>query len=427
MTAARTPTDYRAVTARVVRTALPYAALVTIAVLGAPVTPLAVLPVLWVAATATARQLCALLGAAVAVLVLVGDPWPTALATLLAATLTATTVHALATRVRQQARVSAEREHDLATISRVARTLATAEDARVALCRAAQAASDARSVVFWEPQEDGALIATASAGTPLPHVRLDPGREPSLIVRTYLERDPRYVPDVATHPDANPRLSAIAGRPASVRFEPVVLDGAVIGVLAVGWEHAAAAHPRRAARLLPLIAAEGALSIERDDLVAQLAGLAMTDSLTGLGNRRAWDQWIGQALSIPGEPVAIALLDIDRFKAFNDSRGHLDGDRLLKEASAAWRAHLRPGDRLARYGGEEFAVLLPGCNEHCAAIVIERLRAAMPAGQTCSAGVAEWDGHETPAALLRRADAALYAAKQSGRDRSVSAAQLPAA
>jgi diguanylate cyclase (GGDEF)-like protein len=335
----------------------------------------------------------------------------------------------LARRLRARETSIAEREQDLATMSRVARALATSEDARVAACHAARWVTGATSVVLWEPQEDGALIATASAGTPLPHLRLAPGREPSLEVSAALSAHAAYCADIAGDPRANPRLASLEDHPLAAHYEPIVQDDDVIGVLAVGWHDPQRAAPRLAGRLLPLVAAEAAESIERADQMTQLAALALTDTLTGLGNRRAWDEWIARAVhdAPDADPrIAIALLDIDHFKAFNDARGHQDGDRLLKEAGAAWRAHLRPGDRLARYGGEEFAVLLPGCDEPCAAIVIERLRAAMPAGQTCSAGIAQWDGAEDAATLVARADTALYAAKQAGRDRVVGAAQLPA-
>jgi diguanylate cyclase (GGDEF)-like protein len=336
----------------------------------------------------------------------------------------------LARRLRAREAAMAERERDLATIRRVARALATADDARVAVCHAARRVTAATSVVLWEPQEDGALIATASAGTPLPHLRLAPGREPSLEVTAAMTGRAAYSADIVADPRANPRLASLEGHPLAAHYEPIVQGDAVIGVLAVGWDDPARATPRAARRLLPLVAAEAAESIERADQLNQLAALALTDTLTGLGNRRAWDAWIARALqdaATGAKPrITIALLDVDHFKAFNDARGHQDGDRLLKEAGAAWRAHLRPGDRLARYGGEEFAVLLPGCDEPCAAIVIERLRAAMPAGQTCSAGIAQWDGEEEAGALVARADAALYAAKQAGRNRVVAAAQLPA-
>jgi len=117
--------------------------------------------------------------------------------------------------------------------------------------------------------------------------------------------------------------------------------------------------------------------------------------------------------------MAIAMLDLDRFKDYNDSHGHQDGDRLLKEAAAAWRAELREGDVLARYGGEEFAVALHHCPLEEARAIVERMRGATPGGVTCSAGIASSDGAEDPAAFLERADRALYQAKAAGRDRTV--------
>ena len=165
--------------------------------------------------------------------------------------------------------------------------------------------------------------------------------------------------------------------------------------------------------------------VERADLLVRLETVARTDDLTGLANRRAWNEELPSELERAGRdgmPICVAIFDLDRFKRFNDSHGHQAGDRLLKEAAAAWRAQLRATDLLSRYGGEEFAVILPTCPMEDALVLIERLRAATPGGQTCSAGVAQWDGWETADALVGRADAALYEAKAAGRDRIVAAA-----
>lgn len=99
------------------------------------------------------------------------------------------------------------------------------------------------------------------------------------------------------------------------------------------------------------------------------------------------------------------------------------GTRSWPPAARAWRAELRPGDRLARLGGDEFAVLLPGCEEAHAHAVLARMARAMPLGQTCSGGVAEWNGVEDADALVRRADLALYRAKRAGRGRLERAAE----
>jgi diguanylate cyclase (GGDEF)-like protein len=153
----------------------------------------------------------------------------------------------------------------------------------------------------------------------------------------------------------------------------------------------------------------------------RLRVLAGTDPLTGTANRRAWDDEIAVAIEqaeFDRRPMAVALLDLDDFKGFNDGYGHQAGDRLLKEVSAAWQAILRMSDLLARVGGDEFAVLLPGCSLGTAAQITDRLRAAVP-GANCCVGVAAWDHSETVEELLARADEALYQAKEAGRGRVV--------
>jgi diguanylate cyclase (GGDEF)-like protein len=152
--------------------------------------------------------------------------------------------------------------------------------------------------------------------------------------------------------------------------------------------------------------------------VRGLTLLARTDPLTGLANRRGWDEQLTRELARAQRSeteMSVALLDLDDFKNFNDAKGHQAGDRLLVEAAAAWRAQLRDIDVLCRWGGDEFAVLLPGCSEREAQEVIARLGPATPNGQSCAAGVAAWDGHETSHHLLRRADTALLNEKQVRR------------
>ncbi|MBW3657088.1 MAG: GGDEF domain-containing protein [Actinobacteria bacterium] len=171
------------------------------------------------------------------------------------------------------------------------------------------------------------------------------------------------------------------------------------------------------------LAMEAGVAIERSDLLHRLDELARTDKLTGLHNRRAFDELLERELARAartGDPLALALLDLDRFKAYNDAHGHQGGDELLSLAASSWKQCLRDVDVLARWGGEEFVALLPNATPpDTVEVVVDRLRAATPLGQTCSAGVAVWDGSETAAELVRRADAALYEAKERGRDRTV--------
>ncbi len=133
---------------------------------------------------------------------------------------------------------------------------------------------------------------------------------------------------------------------------------------------------------------------ERERLVAELAHLAHTDSLTGVANRRAWEAELDRGLARArrsGEPVTVALADIDRLKAINDLHGHPAGDRLLAGVARNWSHSLRPDDVLARIGGDEFALLLPACTEADAADILERLRPGIPRPHACSVGFATWD------------------------------------
>ena len=175
-----------------------------------------------------------------------------------------------------------------------------------------------------------------------------------------------------------------------------------------------------------------ALETERDQLIAQLVEHSSTDFLTGLPNRRAFFEAAERALAQSlrhDHAVAVVLLDLDHFKAVNDTHGHGVGDQTLVEVGLAIRQTLRQGDLVARYGGEEFIVLLSGVDAEAAMQFAERLRGVIAAlvirtevggavGVTASMGVAtsgDW-GPEL-AGLLSHADAALYAAKASGRDR----------
>ena len=163
---------------------------------------------------------------------------------------------------------------------------------------------------------------------------------------------------------------------------------------------------------------------QREGLESRLEHLARTDALTGLPNRRAWNDEIERELARAdrsGAPLCAGLLDLDRFKEFNDRDGHQAGDEHLRAVALSWRQRLRDSDLIARYGGEEFAVILTATSLHEALDVVEVLREAVPRGETVSGGVAQWDGSETGEALLARADHALYEAKRGGRDMTVAA------
>jgi diguanylate cyclase (GGDEF)-like protein len=160
-------------------------------------------------------------------------------------------------------------------------------------------------------------------------------------------------------------------------------------------------------------------------LLVQLEGLAHTDPLTRLPNRRAWEAELERALARThrtGEGFTVALLDLDGLKATNDHHGHAAGDALLAQIARNWRRVLRPDDVLARIGGDEFAVLLPECGETKAAEVIDRLHERTPVPHSFSVGLAEWEEDRSGPELMQRADEALYAAKRERSRRSVAVA-----
>jgi|GEM_PF-3056026 diguanylate cyclase (GGDEF)-like protein len=164
------------------------------------------------------------------------------------------------------------------------------------------------------------------------------------------------------------------------------------------------------------------LSLRRVTLYGGLQSLARIDPLTGT-NRR----WYGEArlreLVDAGEVVAVAMVDIDYFKRVNDEFGHAGGDAVLSAVGCALMGHLRAGDLVCRYGGEEFLVILPDTPPKGAAHVSERLRASVaalttvPRQVTVSIGLAACHQDETAEVLIGRADAALYRAKEQGRNR----------
>jgi diguanylate cyclase (GGDEF)-like protein/PAS domain S-box-containing protein len=161
------------------------------------------------------------------------------------------------------------------------------------------------------------------------------------------------------------------------------------------------------------------IEAEREELLAKVQDMARRDSLTGLPNRRALEEQMPQAMARARRslsPLSVAILDIDHFKAYNDTYGHLAGDEVLRACAKAWDSALRAEDTIVRFGGEEFLVLLPETTTEQATEIIERLRAKTPMEQSCSAGLASWDYAETIDDLLARADQALYLAKAGGRD-----------
>ncbi|MFZ5434937.1 MAG: diguanylate cyclase [Bacillota bacterium] len=216
----------------------------------------------------------------------------------------------------------------------------------------------------------------------------------------------------------------------SVCAVPIKLADAVIGCLVLGWDT-----PRQVRNeemdVLRAITMHGAIAIANSVTHEEVTLLSLTDSLTGLGNRRYMEQVIEKEICearLSGRHVSLAMLDIDDFKKYNDKFGHLAGDKMLESIGRIMRNNTRDKDVVCRYGGEEFALIFPGTPAEEAEMIVERImrlieeRTMLELGQrlTVSAGIATFPTMAKDAfELLERADAALYLAKSSGKNRVV--------
>jgi diguanylate cyclase (GGDEF)-like protein len=213
---------------------------------------------------------------------------------------------------------------------------------------------------------------------------------------------------------------------------PLVVDGRIVGALILS-RRAAAAWAPATRRVLDDAATEVSVALARVHSQRAAEARASTDALTGLPNRRYFDEFCGLIARRrrADDAVGVLMVDIDRFKRLNDSRGHAVGDEVIQAVAAAIASAVRDDDVPARYGGEEFAVLLRNPSREVAVEVGERVRRAVGAldlrrhaipGVSVSVGVAVQDGPDQPITeLIEAADQALYRAKRAGRDRVVAA------
>jgi diguanylate cyclase (GGDEF)-like protein len=181
------------------------------------------------------------------------------------------------------------------------------------------------------------------------------------------------------------------------------------------------------------IIATDKVTLDNQKQIAELEGIARVDGLTGINNRRYFDELIVRFIKrseFGKEPLVLIMLDVDHFKNYNDTHGHLGGDQALVALAKTLHNTVRPGDFVFRYGGEEFAIILPVTSRTQSNSVAERVRVAvmntkiaMPDGTplpsiTISMGIAESIiSGDSESELIKRADAKLYEAKETGRNR----------
>jgi diguanylate cyclase (GGDEF)-like protein len=333
-------------------------------------------------------------------------------------------VDALGGRLRRETVSAARRAANLEAVGEVARQLAMQSDSRAvgrAICSSAIRTAHASVAVLWRPSSSGdALAATAVSGADLERISLPFVTPASGAVQAFTSAEERFSATLGIDPSRELLSGFDAG---AALWIPVLRDGqTAVGVLAVYWAEHLGEIGDETRQAMKLLALEAAIAIERGELLGRLEVAARTDDLTGLFNRRAWNEELARELSRAhrdGSPLCVAIVDLDRFKQYNDTHGHQAGDRFLKRMASVWSQTLRAGDILARYGGEEFALALPGTDLDDAEGMLRRLRATLPEDQTCSAGVCRWDGAEGVEDLTARADSALYLAKDSGRNRVI--------
>ena len=223
----------------------------------------------------------------------------------------------------------------------------------------------------------------------------------------------------------------IGDEPVHALAAPLVTEASVLGLLTLVTPEDGS-FDEQAARAVGALAGQGAVAIENARLHRLIQKQARTDGLTSLANHREFQEQLAHEVERAqrfGVPVGLVLLDLDDFKMINDRYGHLAGDNVLKAVSGALRGAIRDIDQASRYGGEEFAVILPHTTVEGGARLAERLRQAIaervanaPDGRqiriTASFGVAGLPAHAaTQVELIATADAALYRAKQSGKNR----------
>ena len=325
-------------------------------------------------------------------LILIGPPdyphsgYRSAALGVLVSSIVGLTSHELVANIRRRASEARRRERILDRVNDALQALYKSADPRRDACRTVEDVSDALVVGLYEPEPiTRALLMTTTTRTPDSISSGSPARPESAVYRAFHSKQPQLICENVEDYVGNLEMWRADGAPSALLYQPLLRGDDAVGVLLVGWsEPVSASEPRVV--VASLLAHEIAAVIARQDVIDQLTGEALTDPLTELPNRRAWDSQIALAMAINREHVAVAIFDIDHFKQFNDSYGHPAGDRLLRETTAAWRGELRATDFLARIGGEEFALLLKGRDVPSAEALVERLRRSMPADQTVSAG-----------------------------------------
>jgi diguanylate cyclase (GGDEF)-like protein len=319
------------------------------------------------------------------------------------------------------------RRYDLEALARMAARLDDARDPREVADVVADAVTETfdfrRAVVLFAPEGEALALAAHRGATEVPHGAA-PGTG-SAVAEALSTRSTQFV--ARLDPAADPWLDAMLPDARNLILLPLASGERTVGVLAAEYPLGGGARiQRRVVSMVERFTSHGTLALRNAWLLEDARRRAATDGLTGLANRRTFDNVLDQELERAargGDDVSLVLFDIDHFKRVNDAHGHQTGDDVLRRVASVFASTCRVYDTAARYGGEEIAVILPRTPSDDAALIAERLRLAIEAlpdhpRVTASAGVATYPlGAADAAALIAAADRALYVSKANGRNR----------
>jgi diguanylate cyclase (GGDEF)-like protein len=349
-------------------------------------------------------------------------------------------VHSLSAALRS-AHLDDERRDRLHAIERVlavSRSLVADLDRPRIVASIVDAVSDllaADVVALFSQRPDGSFRLEAGSGFPDRAIGFEVRGHAGMVGRAIVERTRiEGVQDVVTWPPEYLADRPGGDAPHAGMALPIEVGGDVAAVLLVTRVGLDRGYSELELRIADLLSAQVSIALQNADLHARVAESAVRDPLTGLLNRRFFDEAVETAYATAarsGEPLSLIVLDLDRFSDVNNTHGHAIGDAVLRNVAGAMVGAVRAGDIVARYGGEEFVVIAPGSRQEDAVNLAERIRAAVVREaerpidgtvitMTVSAGVASRLGDELDGrGLFRAADSALLAAKRAGRDRVV--------